>query len=126
MSGLLELRKISAGYDNRRGYSVSSGYENRRGIIRKHDFTSGRGYPGKLVISNIDLSVREGEILALAGPNGSGKTTLLKIAGGILAPFEGSVTINGKEIGRLKKRERAALAAFLFQKIGRASCRERV
>jgi len=91
VSGLLELRGVSAGYDNKRGSS------------------------GRLVLSDIDLSVREGEILALAGPNGSGKTTLLKIAGGLLNPIEGSVVINGREIGRLKKRERAALTAFLFQ-----------
>jgi iron complex transport system ATP-binding protein len=73
------------------------------------------GYAGNPVIRGVDLSVREGELLVLAGPNGSGKTTLLKTAGGILPPLAGSVAVNGKEISRLKPRERAALTAILFQ-----------
>jgi len=101
VKNILELRGISAGYEKRLGR------DNRQG--------GGQSNSGKFLISNIDLSVKEGEILALAGPNGSGKTTLLKIAGGLLAPLEGSVAVNGREIGRLKPRERAALTAFLFQ-----------
>ena len=100
MRNLLELRGISAGYDSSRGYASSRGNKSSR---------------TKPVLSNINLSVNEGELLVLAGPNGSGKTTLLKTAGGLLAPLEGHVTINGKEIDRLKPRERAALTAFLFQ-----------
>jgi iron complex transport system ATP-binding protein len=61
------------------------------------------------------LSVKKGELLALAGPNGSGKTTLLKTAGGFLPPLGGSVTINTRDIRGIKPRERAALTAFLFQ-----------
>ncbi|MCL2231883.1 MAG: ABC transporter ATP-binding protein [Treponema sp.] len=75
------------------------------------------GYGGKRepTLRNVDLSVGEGELLVLAGPNGSGKTTLLKTAGGLLPPLEGTVTINGKDIGALNLRERAALTAMLFQ-----------
>ena len=73
------------------------------------------GYRGKAVTRNIDFSVGEGELLVLAGPNGSGKTSILKTAGGLLPPIQGKVTISGKEISRLKPRERAALTAFLFQ-----------
>ena len=96
MKGRLELRGVSAGYDSSRGYASSRGYS-------------------KPALCGIDLSVGEGELLVLAGPNGSGKTTLLKTACGLLPPLEGRVTINGKEIGALKSRERAALTAFLFQ-----------
>jgi len=90
----LELRNVSC------GYAVSAGYGAKR---------------AKPTLRNVDLSVQEGELLVLAGPNGSGKTTLLKTAGGLLPPLEGTVTINGKEIGALKSRERAALTAMLFQ-----------
>ena len=87
---LLELKGMSAGYN--------TGGSRRSAVIR-----------------NIDLSVSGGELLVLAGPNGSGKTTLLKTAGGLLDPMEGSVTVNGREMGRMKPRERAAFTAFLFQ-----------
>ena len=91
MKGLLELRNVSAGYSGGRG---------------------GRARPS---VRNVDLSAGEGELLVLAGPNGSGKTTLLKTMGGLLRPLEGTVAVNGRDIGRLKPRERAALTAFLFQ-----------
>ena len=73
------------------------------------------GYDGKLALNNIDLKVKQGELLVIAGPNGSGKTTLLKCAAGLHNPQQGTVVINGKEIFRLKPREKAALAAILFQ-----------
>ena len=91
MKKILELHNISAGYPGSRSSA------------------------GRPVLSNIDLSVSEGELLVLAGPNGSGKTTLLKTPGGLLAPLEGRVTVNGKGIVDLKPRERAAFTAFLFQ-----------
>lgn len=52
------------------------------------------------VVANdhIDLSVREGEILALLGENGSGKTTLMNVLSGIYAPDSGAVSINGQEV----------------------------
>ena len=101
--GFLELRSVSAGYDNSRGYS------SRRGSNVKRNRTA---VP---VLSGIDLSVKEGELLVLAGPNGSGKTTLLKTAGGLITPMEGKVLINGKDLALLNLKERASLAAFLFQ-----------
>jgi len=101
MKGSLELRGISAGY------------QKSPAAWRKPDNAGADAV--RPVLCGIDLSVGEGELLVLAGPNGSGKTTLLKTAGGLLAPLEGKVTINGKETGKLKPRERAGLTAFLFQ-----------
>lgn len=97
MKNLLELRGVSAGYGNGRGNDGP------------------RGIQKKAAIGNVDLLVEEGELVVLAGPNGSGKTTLLKTAGGLLAPMEGRVAVNGKDVSTLKRRERAALTAFLFQ-----------
>lgn len=48
--------------------------------------------------NNIDLSVKQGEILALLGENGSGKTTLMNMLSGIYHPDSGSVFINGEEV----------------------------
>lgn len=47
-------------------------------------------------LRNIDLTVRQGEVVALLGPSGSGKTTLLNVIGCIIAPTEGRVTLDGE------------------------------
>jgi len=48
--------------------------------------------------SNINLNVRQGEILALLGENGSGKTTLMNMLSGIYKPDSGSILVDGKEV----------------------------
>lgn len=55
-------------------------------------------YGDTVALNSVDLSVREGEVHALAGPNGSGKTTLLDIALGRVAPDSGTVERNA-EVG---------------------------
>ncbi len=47
-------------------------------------------------LRNIDLTVRQGEVVALLGPSGSGKTTLLNIIGCIIDPTEGRVTLDNE------------------------------
>lgn len=47
---------------------------------------------------NVDLSVKNGEILSLLGENGSGKTTLMNMISGIYFPDEGHIFIDGKEV----------------------------
>ncbi|HZS94138.1 MAG TPA: ATP-binding cassette domain-containing protein, partial [Chloroflexota bacterium] len=65
----------------------------------------------------VDLVVREGSMLALAGPNGSGKTTLLRVLAGLLRPSAGSVTLDGEFVGRLAPRNRARRIAVVSQRI---------
>jgi ABC-type polysaccharide/polyol phosphate transport system ATPase subunit len=47
-------------------------------------------------LSNINITIKEGDIVGLVGPNGSGKTTLLRVISGIYHPDEGNVTRKGK------------------------------
>jgi simple sugar transport system ATP-binding protein len=47
---------------------------------------------------NVDLQVKQGEILAILGENGSGKTTLMNMVSGIYFPDEGKIFVNGKEV----------------------------
>jgi ABC-type multidrug transport system fused ATPase/permease subunit len=56
-------------------------------------------YPGKVIpaISNIDLKIEEGSIIALVGPSGAGKTTLVDVLLGVLQQESGTVAISGME-----------------------------
>jgi len=51
-----------------------------------------------LALSDVSLSVEDGEFLAIVGPSGCGKTSLLNIVAGLLAYEEGTVAIDGKRI----------------------------
>ena len=67
------------------------------------------------VLKGIDLTIGEGEIVAIVGPSGAGKTTLLQIIGTLDAPDNGKLYINGTETVRLSEEK---LAAFRNRNIG--------
>jgi ABC-type Mn2+/Zn2+ transport system ATPase subunit len=57
------------------------------------------GYDRRPVITEVDLVVRAGELVALVGANGAGKSTLLKVIVGLLHPFAGTVRVFGAAPG---------------------------
>jgi len=57
-----------------------------------------KAFPGVQALSDVNLDIRAGEILALVGENGAGKSTLIQILSGALAPDSGSVYLNDAEI----------------------------
>jgi putative ABC transport system ATP-binding protein len=65
------------------------------------------------------LEIAAGEYLAVVGPSGSGKTTLLSVLGGMLAPTNGRVLLDGRSLYGMSVRERAGLRGrrigFVFQ-----------
>ena len=67
------------------------------------------------VLKGIDLTIGEGEIVAIVGPSWAGKTTLLQIIGTLDAPDSGKLYINGTETVRLSEEK---LAAFRNRNIG--------
>ena len=66
-------------------------------------------------LDGVNLSVENGEFVAIVGTSGSGKSTLLHMLGGLDRPTSGSVIVDGKDIFRLKDE---ALTIFRRRKIG--------
>ena len=56
-------------------------------------------------LDGIDLDIDEGSLTAIVGASGSGKSTLLHMIGGLDTPTEGTVTIAGRELCRLDRRQ---------------------
>ena len=72
------------------------------------------GYRGQALMPPFDVTLHEGEAVALVGANGSGKTTLFKTLTGNLRPVEGSITLCGKPLASYKPLERAKLFSLVL------------
>ena len=81
--------------------------------------TYGEGNTRVDALEDVSLSVESGEFTVFSGPSGSGKTTLLNLIGCLDQPSQGTVTLSGKALQDLSRRELAALRAdqigFIFQ-----------
>src|SRR4029079_12654516 len=70
-------------------------------------------------LRGVDLRVEPGTFVAIMGPSGSGKSTLLNILGCMESPSEGSLLLEGTEVGTLTDKERTLLRrrriGFVFQ-----------
>ena len=64
-------------------------------------------YGGKVVVNNISINVRRGEVVGLLGPNGAGKTTTFYMVTGIIRPDSGNVIFDKKDITTLPIYQRA-------------------
>jgi ABC-2 type transport system ATP-binding protein len=70
-------------------------------------------YGGRAVVDGLDLTVRQGEIIALLGPNGAGKTTTVEIVEGYRTPDGGEVRVLGLDPRRDASRLRARVGIML-------------
>jgi lipopolysaccharide export system ATP-binding protein len=66
-------------------------------------------YKKRTVVSNVSVSVQEGEVVGLLGPNGAGKTTTFYMIVGMIRPNEGHVYLDDREITTLAMYRRASL-----------------
>ncbi|SHJ60157.1 iron complex transport system ATP-binding protein [Hathewaya proteolytica DSM 3090] len=72
------------------------------------------GYGKKVVVGDVNIKVKKGEILCLLGANGAGKTTTLRTISGLLNPMQGKVLFKGKDISHIAKKELAKKMALVL------------
>jgi putative ABC transport system ATP-binding protein len=90
-------------------------------LLELHEVSKfyGEGETAVRAIYEIDLSVEEGQLVAVMGPSGSGKSTLLTIAGSLEEPTSGEVRIGGTALSRLSRNDKARLRrrtiGYVFQ-----------
>jgi putative ABC transport system ATP-binding protein len=93
-------------------------------IIHVKDVTRtfGSGPNATAALRGVNMTVREGQLVALRGRSGSGKTTLLNIVGGLDTPDSGTVRIDGNDVTSMSKQQRVRLrretVAYIFQSFG--------
>ena len=75
----------------------------------------GFSYREHLVLDGVDITIGDGEMVALLGKNGAGKTTLLRLIPGFLKAGSGDILMDGTPIGEMKLRDRARLMAYIPQ-----------
>ena len=68
-----------------------------------------KSYKKRVVIRDVSLSLKQGEVVALLGPNGSGKTTTFYAIAGLVSPEGGKVEIDGRDVTGLPMYRRARL-----------------
>jgi putative ABC transport system ATP-binding protein len=81
--------------------------------------TYGSGPNEVHALSDVDLTVERGELVAVMGPSGSGKSTLLTIAGSLEEPSSGQVLVDGVDLAAVSRSERARMRrrsiGYVFQ-----------
>jgi len=87
--------------------------------LRKVSKVYGEGETEVDALTDIDLSVDRGSLVAIMGPSGSGKSTLLTIAGSLEEPTNGDVIINGSRVQGMSRNDKARLrrrtVGYVFQ-----------
>ena len=70
-------------------------------ILKTNDLT--KKYSGKVVVDNLNIEIKEGEIFGLLGPNGAGKSTTMNMICGIVRPTLGNVEFMEKDFRKNHK-----------------------
>ncbi len=80
----------------------------------------GFSYGERQVLREISFSAEKGDFLAVLGPNGVGKSTLFRCVLGILKRYSGTISIGGRDIRGMSRREMAGLMSYIPQNHGTA------
>ena len=71
-----------------------------------------KSFEGKLALHDLNLTVEDGEYLALVGPSGSGKTTTLRLLAGLEIPDHGRILVDGRDLARTPPDQRGVALVF--------------
>jgi len=74
-------------------------------------------YDGQVVLADLSLQVGAGERIAIIGPNGAGKTTFLRLLSGTRSPNRGSISLDGRPLATVPRREVARKIAVVPQEV---------
>lgn len=83
----------------------------RINTVQLHGLTL--GYGDRILFENADIGFGWGEFTALIGRNGTGKSTLLRTIAALAKPIKGCITVNGRRLDSLSRRDIAALIGFV-------------
>jgi lipopolysaccharide export system ATP-binding protein len=105
-----ELREVVLNLEARRSYAYHVSQDRARetsGDSRLYAEGLTKIYRRRTVVSEVDISVRQGEIVGLLGPNGAGKTTTFYMMVGLIPPNAGQVFLDGDDITKVPMYRRA-------------------
>ena len=78
------------------------------------------GRDAVIALGGVDISINQGEFVAIVGPSGCGKSTLLNLLGGLDQPTKGKVFLDGQDLAQLSEEQLASLRrqkmGFIFQR----------
>ena len=74
-------------------------------MVQMNDVKMGYENTDAVALDGIDFTINEGEFVFLVGPSGSGKTTIIKLITGELAATSGEISVNGFDLGSIKRRK---------------------
>ena len=73
-------------------------------------------YEQDTVISEVSLTIPEGDFTVIVGPNGAGKTTFLRLIAGLLKPASGQITIDGYSVSEAQQKGLLHLVPQIYNK----------
>jgi osmoprotectant transport system ATP-binding protein len=93
-------------------------YNKRGGILIKFEHVKKVYEEGFQALKDINLEIKEGELVTLIGPSGCGKTTTMKMVNRLIEPTDGKISINGKNIMEQNPVELRRDIGYVIQQIG--------
>ena len=75
-----------------------------------------QGYGNNVVIDGISFELEKGSLISVLGPNGSGKSTLIRTVCGMMKPWSGSLSVDGKDISDMEPKELSRNLGYVPQR----------